>query len=378
MVPFSNTIKRAHTILFCVGGAYAAFLVALSLPAVQRSLVFLHQIRYPWTAEFDAPETLGFAPGKVRNFYLDTQDDCKLGTWHVLPNSAYDKASKLGTGVPIEGPFAESVFDAALRDYPTVLYFHGNAATRGAPNRVRVARHMSDEEHNFIIVDYRGFADSTGTPSEEGLLTDARRVWDYLTLEKSVPASRITIMGQSLGTGVSAGLAGRLAKDNLSPKGLILVAPFSSVGALLETYKLFNTIPILSPLKSIPWMMKAFLNLLHTKFDTKGVIHTITCPILILHAQDDPVIPHLHSSALAHHLLDPLLPSLEEEAEVRALARASIVTEAQVGRWGVVTRFERGKGVGAVVWAEAVRGEHNDIGTSEYSLKLISEQLHTV
>lgn len=47
------------------------------------------------------------------------------------------------------------MFDAALRDYPTVLYFHGNAATRGAPNRIRVGRHMSDEEHNFIIVDYR-------------------------------------------------------------------------------------------------------------------------------------------------------------------------------------------------------------------------------
>jgi hypothetical protein len=61
MVPFSNTIKQAHTILFCVGGAYAAFLVALSLKPVQRSLVFLHQLRYPFWAEFDAPETMGFA-----------------------------------------------------------------------------------------------------------------------------------------------------------------------------------------------------------------------------------------------------------------------------------------------------------------------------
>lgn len=53
--------------------------------------------------------------GKVRNFYLTTIDEEKLGTWHVLPNSAYDKAAKLGTAVPVEGPFAESVFDAALR-----------------------------------------------------------------------------------------------------------------------------------------------------------------------------------------------------------------------------------------------------------------------
>ena len=108
----------------------------------------------------------------------------------------------------------------------------------------------------------------------------------------------------------------------------------------------------------------------------------ITCPLLLLHAIDDPVIPHSHSSSLAHHLLDPLLPRADDAEmlsprDARELARASIVNETRVGRWGVVTRFERGEGYGSVTWAEARRGQHNDIATSEMSLKIIAELLHS-
>ena len=71
-----------------------------------------------------------------------------------------------------------------------MIYFHGNAATRAASNRVRTARHLTDLGANFLIIDYRGFADSTRAPppSEEGLLVDARRAWDYVHSEKGVPA----------------------------------------------------------------------------------------------------------------------------------------------------------------------------------------------
>lgn len=71
----------------------------------------------------------------------------------MLPNSAYDAAAK--NGIPAEGSLPNSVFDAALRDYPSVIYAHGNAATRGNTHRVRVGRMVSDEQHNFVIFDYR-------------------------------------------------------------------------------------------------------------------------------------------------------------------------------------------------------------------------------
>ncbi|GAA6006833.1 alpha/beta hydrolase [Rhodotorula paludigena] len=370
-------LRRAHIWILYAFVAYVAFLVSLIYEPVQRGLIYLHGIRIPFGADFSRPESVGFAPGKVLPFRLTTPDGATLGAWHVLPVEAYEAALER-YGVPAEGHLPEAVFDAALRNssYPTVLYNHGNAGTRAAGNRVRVARHMSALNANFVIYDYRGFADSSRDPppSEEGLLTDARAAWDWLTKEKGVEEGRISVMGQSLGTGVSAGLVGRLADEGVSPRSLILVAPFSSIATLLETYRLGNFIPILSPLRNFPWLLDALLQLLKTRFDTKNIIEKITSPILILHAQNDPVIPFSHSRVLADVLINPLLAKSGPSEKDKA--RGKLVRETQAGGWGVVSSFERGEGKGRVVWAEAREGAHNEIGTSEYSIELIKQMVH--
>jgi abhydrolase domain-containing protein 12 len=77
---------------------------------------------------------------------------------------------------------------------------------------------------NVLAVDYRGFGDSSGTPSEEGLINDSRAVWDYVVQhasekngegqgQKGVKEKDLILVGQSLGTGVVAGLAGQLAGE---------------------------------------------------------------------------------------------------------------------------------------------------------------------
>ncbi|GAA6028819.1 hypothetical protein JCM8097_007410 [Rhodosporidiobolus ruineniae] len=379
-----SILRKAHIWVIWAVVAYAAFLVALIYEPAQNFFIYLHRVRIP--TDFGSyssrhPELYGFAPGKVLPLNLTTPDGARLGAWQVLPKSVYE-AYVDAHGVPEEGPLPVEVFNQALVDpsHPTVLYFHGNAGTRAAGNRVRVARHVSDMEASFFIIDYRGFADSSSTPppSEEGLLIDARTAWDFLTLTKSVPPSQIAIMGQSLGTGVSAGVTARLADEGLSPRALILVAPFSSIASLLETYRLGNVIPILSPLRKFPWLLNSFLRLLKTKFDTKSLIERVRCPMLILHAQNDPVIPFSHSRHLAETLLTPLLTSHSASSKKEALegARKHLVRETKLGGWGVVSRFERGEGRGEVVWAEALKGAHNEIGTSEMSVQLIKEMIY--
>jgi abhydrolase domain-containing protein 12 len=78
---------------------------------------------------------------------------------------------------------------------------------------------------NVLAVDYRGFGDSSGTPSEQGLINDARAVWDYVVQHASEKngeghgeeeEKEIILVGQSLGTGVVAGLAGQLAGEGKS------------------------------------------------------------------------------------------------------------------------------------------------------------------
>ena len=68
---------------------------------------------------------------------------------------------------------------------------------------------------NVIAIDYRGYGDSTGTPSEDGLLRDAETVWDFVNAHAvtagTAEGKTIVVVGHSLGTAVSSRLVGTLA-----------------------------------------------------------------------------------------------------------------------------------------------------------------------
>jgi abhydrolase domain-containing protein 12 len=221
-------------------------------------LIFLHWVPWPLWAEYDIPEKYGLArmsphgmtmlmiAFKTRNFRLNSTDGESLGVWHVLyvsammfrlirvsgqlmdrPKSTYQALEPF----PPLSKLDDSIFEASLRDRPTILYFHGNvrppmqpcsitmeetdrqAANRAAPHRVRSYSAYSALDVNVLAIDYRGFGDSTGTPSEKGLIDDGRAIWDYVTEQGG---EEVILMGQSLGTGVVAGLAGELANEGMS------------------------------------------------------------------------------------------------------------------------------------------------------------------
>lgn len=69
---------------------------------------------------------------------------------------------------------------------------------------------------NALIIDYRGFGDSTGSPTEAGLLIDARAAWDWILSRNGGDASKVAIVGQSLGTGVGTALAAQLIAEGQS------------------------------------------------------------------------------------------------------------------------------------------------------------------
>ena len=119
----------------------------------------------------------------------------------------------------------------------------------------------------MFAIDYRGFGLSTGTPTEEGLITDGVSLLNYLTSGPlHIPPSRIVIMGQSLGTAVSAAVAERFAFGSPDPTaiqpalenpepfaGVILLACFSNVPSLIDSYSMKGiTPPMLSPLTAYP------------------------------------------------------------------------------------------------------------------------------
>ena len=140
-----------------------------------------------------------------------------------------------------------------------MLFLHGNCATRVL--RLRVQHYQAFAARlraNVLAPDYRGFGDSTGVPSEAGLTTDVLAAWDWLRAHGASPED-VLIVGNSLGTGAAVQFASALQEMQLergiepqSPRGVVLLAPFSSIPTLLDTY--YITGPLLAPLRIFPFL----------------------------------------------------------------------------------------------------------------------------
>jgi fermentation-respiration switch protein FrsA (DUF1100 family) len=112
--------------------------------------------------------------------------------------------------------------------------FHGNAGNIG--HRIPVAQ-MLDEAIgcNVLMLEYRGYGLSTGTPNEEGLMIDAQTGLDYIRQRTELRDTKIVVYGQSLGGAVSINLVAKNQKQG-DIAGLILENTFISIKKLIPRY----------------------------------------------------------------------------------------------------------------------------------------------
>jgi fermentation-respiration switch protein FrsA (DUF1100 family) len=103
-----------------------------------------------------------------------------------------------------------------------VLYCHGNGGNRR--DWAQVAPTFANQGCNVLIFDYRGYGDSTGQPSEQGLYQDGLTMWSWLKSRAKQDNIPTSILGKSLGTAIAAYIA---AQDD--PYCLILDSPFTSM-----------------------------------------------------------------------------------------------------------------------------------------------------
>ena len=161
---------------------------------------------------------------------------------------------------------------------PVVLFFPGNGDFLAG--RVSRFRDMTADGTGLVALSYRGYAGSSGAPSERGLLLDAQAAYEFTSARYG--ADRIVVWGFSLGTGVAVALA---VEHPVSK--LILEAPYTSTvdvaGALLRI---------------VPVGL-----LMRDQFHSDRRIANVTVPLLIMHGSDDPAIPIAFGErlfALAH------------------------------------------------------------------------------
>jgi fermentation-respiration switch protein FrsA (DUF1100 family) len=156
---------------------------------------------------------------------------------------------------------------------PFVLYFSGNAGHRAyRHDDVQV---LTRAGADVLICDYRGYGDSSGEPSEEGLARDAQAIWQSATTDYEVAPSRIVLFGESLGGGVAIRLASELEKKQSPPRGLILRSTFNSLPDTAAYH--------------FPWLPVRWL--LFDRFPSESRIRDVMCPILQFHVCRDSVVP---------------------------------------------------------------------------------------
>jgi len=307
-----------------------------------------------------------------------TSDNVTLGAWFILSDPSY---RNVPFPEPPSYPSLESRVPLALKARPTILFFHGNAGSRLQSVRVQYYKTFSSRlGANVLAIDYRGFGDSNGVPSENGLAKDAHAAWDWLMTNGANPDS-VLIIGHSLGTAVAAKLSVDLAVQNVRFRGVVLMSPFSSMRTLLQAYNFFGFLPLMKPLHWIPGAYDYVGGSLFHLFNTLSVITAIKATILFIHAENDWDIPCTHSETLFDALLEPLLPSADTPStswsqhdwdkfhttkSVRARIRNELVTHSEIRHFGTLDEFTRSKdGEGKVIYLKTNDGGHNRMGTFE-------------
>ena len=156
------------------------------------------------------------------------------GDWHPEPPDAVDwphEEARIFTpdGIELQGWFFKQPQPA-----PTILFMHGTSYNASdmwvTEERARAFNaFMRDIGANFLVFDYRGYGKNGGTPTEDGVTTDAAAALGWLHARDDVDPATIFFYGFSLGTGVASGLARR---EPSASAGLILRAPFTSIRSL--------------------------------------------------------------------------------------------------------------------------------------------------
>ncbi|KAL3984988.1 Alpha/beta hydrolase family protein [Acanthocheilonema viteae] len=227
-----------------------------------------------------------------RNFYLQGQNGLRLGCWHILPSEIV----KNYRGSVLDDREVELLMEAS--DNPVIVYLHGNSFDRSQSNRCGLYNVLADIGFHVLALDYRGYGDSNGSPNENGLIEDAKEIFRYA---RSHSKSDIYLWGHSIGTAIATAATMEFSEEGSPPTGLILESPFNNLNDVVTHH------PYAIPFRWLPWFKKMVLESLERSgldMNTDYRITKVDCPVLILHAEDDHIIPlrlarKLRDSALA-------------------------------------------------------------------------------
>ncbi len=234
-----------------IAGVVVLFAAVFGLVRVFEDRIVYHPVRYPggdWDA---APRA--YSREEVE---FEAEDGVRLHAW-------YAEAHENPSGV-------------------VLLFFHGNAGN--ITHRHDNIELLAEAGADVFIVSYRGYGRSEGRPSEAGLYRDAEAAYRELTEHRGVPPERIIVFGRSLGSAVAADLSARR-----EVAGVILEAPFISAAEMAR-----EMLPVL-PVQRV----------IRSRFKSIRKVEQIEAPLLIIHGENDTVVPFAHGERLYEAASEP-------------------------------------------------------------------------
>lgn len=231
-----------------VAPALVAIILLVVLTTLQRRAIYFPFGRVPPPGEVGLDD--------VDEVTLTTEDGLSLGAWFVRPS------------LPSAGH--------------SVIVFNGNGGNRSM--RAPLAAALARRRVGVLLFDYRGYGGNDGSPSEDGLTLDARAAVRYVLSRDDVDPAKLAYFGESLGTGVAV----RLATER-RPTALVLRSPYTSLADVGRYHYPFLPVGLL----------------LRDRFPSKERIRQVGCPLLIIAAEHDGVVPAALSRTLYEAAGDP-------------------------------------------------------------------------
>lgn len=227
------------TVIIVAAAVYAG--ICLLLYLLQPAIVYQPSRTYDNT-----PADIGLAYEAVT---LTTSDGQRLAAWFIPAGDHFDTCR-------------------------TILFCHGNAGN--ISHRLDTIKLFNQLGLAVLIVDYRGYGQSTGIPTEQGTLLDIRAGWDWL-INRGISPKKIILFGRSLGGCIAA-----LTAKEVNPAGLVLESTFSSIPDIGSHY--------------YPWLPVRLFS--RFSYDTLTAVKQVNCPLLVIHSPDDEIVPFRFGKAI--------------------------------------------------------------------------------
>lgn len=204
---------------------------------------FQERLAFPGpSGDLPSPGEFGMPDGRIVT--IETADGVRISGWY-LPPAPHTSGTRS----------------------PAMLWFHGNIETVGSI--ASVIRDFRPPGIAVLAIDYRGYGESDGEPSEQGVYRDAEAAWDWLVTQPEVDSTRIAVYGRSIGSAIGLYLA-----THRPVRAVVVESAFTSGIEMAREHG-----ALVSPA------------LMDVSLDNLARAGRLTVPLLVIHGSADRLAP---------------------------------------------------------------------------------------